>query len=319
MRAIRTGIVPALLLVLTILLIARADTVLDRLRNRARSAANPQAADSGRSIVIDGSERSYVLHLPPAFFTTAAKLPLVLFFHGGKSKAERMDWLTGFNAVADRNGFIIAYPKGVDERWNDGRGSSIATADDVGFVRALIDALVRDERVDARRVFATGISNGAILLHLLACELPDRIAAIASVAGTIPANVAAAHPGARGVPVLMIHGTKDPLILWSGGSINRPGQIPGAMLSAEDSIKFWAKRNGYGEEPRDERMPDAAQDGTTTIRHEYGPRAILYEVVDGGHTWSGGKQYAPEMIIGKTSRDFDAGAVIWDFFSKTVS
>lgn len=291
--------------------------ILDRVRARVaeRNSRTDQApSQSVMSIDVNGVERQYILHLPASYRRANGALPLVLFFHGGKSEAEGMDRLTGFNAMADKNNFIIVYPKGIDQRWNDGRGSPEAAADDVGFVRVLIDRLVREGIVDSRRVYATGISNGAMLTHLLACELSDAISAIAPVAGTIPTDVSKRSRPTRPVPVMMIHGTKDPLILWDGGTGEKRGQIGGSTLSVPDSIKFWVSKNGCRAIPPIVRELNTARDGTTATREEYCPNVILYKVENGGHTWPGGRQYAPALIIGKTSRDFQATQAIWDFF-----
>ena len=311
---------------------AQAGPVSDRIRERIRERIHerikeerespevekpPTSQDPVKSINVHGVERQYLLHLPPSYERSSGKLSLVLFFHGGKSKAERMDRLTGFNAEADENNFVIVYPKGINERWNDGRGSELATADDIGFVRALIDQLVQDYRIDPARVYATGISNGAILSHCLACELSDKITAIASVAGTMPTNVAQNCRPSRPVAVLMIHGTKDPLILWEGGTGNKKGQIGGSTLSVTETIQFWASKNGCDTTPQSTPVRDLVEDGTTTTREEYCPKVVLYKVIDGGHTWPGGRQYLPETIIGKTSQDFDATKLIWEFFSNS--
>ena len=298
---------------------AAAGPIGDRVRDRVQEKRDAgRAADTARdsvlSINVGALTREFVLHLPPGHRRENRTLPLVLFFHGGKSQAEQMDELTGFNRLADEKEFVVVYPKGIDQRWNDGRGSPMAAADDVGFVRELIDHLVSTYRVDPRRVSATGISNGGILLHLLACRLAGRIAAIAPVAGTIPTNVAQSCGSAAALPVLMIHGTSDPLVLWEGGTGEKRGQIGGSTLSVTDSIAFWASRNRCERRAPVPTNVPSAKDGTTTVRIDYCPDVVLYKVVHGGHTWPGGWQYAPERIIGKTSRDFSATRTIWQFF-----
>lgn len=274
----------------------------------AAFACAAAAADEVHSIQVGGVAREYVLHLP-AGQRHAGLLPLVLFFHGGKSRAERMARFTGFNALADANGFVVAYPQGVDQRWNDGRGSALASADDVGFARQLIDHLVKTESVDPRRTYAAGISNGGMLVHLLGCQLPERVAAIASVAATMPGNVARSCPAAASVPALMVHGTEDPLVFWHGGTAEMRGQIGGATLPVMEAIAFWAARRGCKDPATTTTI------GASTVRMEYCADVVLYKVVDGGHTWPGGPQYLPERFIGKTSRDFSATLVIWQFFA----
>jgi polyhydroxybutyrate depolymerase len=302
-----------LVLVLAVAPGAAAGPFGDRLRERAEQSR--RAADPVVAIQSGPRTREFVLHLPPAHGQTEQTLPLVLFFHGGKSRAERMDGLTGFNELADQRAFVVAYPKGVDHRWNDGRGSALATADDVEFVHDLIDHLVSRYRIDPRKVYATGISNGGMVLHLLACRLHGQIAAIASVAGTLPANVARSCARDARMAVLMIHGTKDPLVLWRGGTGGKPGQIRGETLSVAESIAFWASRDGCDARPRATTRVGSGDAGTVTWRLEYCRDVVLYKVVDGGHTWPGGPQYAPEALIGKTSRDFSATRTIWEFFA----
>jgi polyhydroxybutyrate depolymerase len=289
-----------------------------------RPALARQAGMTAHSLTVDGRERTYALHLPPAV-TTGTALPLVLVFHGGGGEGKQMPTLTGMNSIADREGFVAAYPDGIDRNWNDGRFSQAITTqrfnlDDVGFVSALIDELATTLPIDRSRVFATGISNGGMFSQRLGCDLADKVAAIAPVAGSLPELLAPGCAPARPMPVLMIHGDADPLVPWNGGPVAGDGNR-GRVLSVADTVSRWVALDGCAATPTIIPLPDRApNDGTTTSDEVYsscraGAQVELYAVANGGHTWPGGFQYLPERIIGKTSRDFDASETIWSFFA----
>ena len=133
---------------------------------------------------------------------------------------------------------MVVYPVALERRWNDLNG----TADDVGFLLATIDKLVADGLVDKNRVYAAGISNGGMMAQRLACEQADRLAGIATVAGGLPSGLAAVCKPARPLPVMVIHGTEDPIVHWNGGAIAGLEEF-GTVLSARDTAKFWAVAN----------------------------------------------------------------------------
>jgi poly(3-hydroxybutyrate) depolymerase len=144
-------------------------------------AAQTPGVEQRRTLEVAGARRGYLLYLPSSW-QRGRPVPLVLVFHGAGGRSAGMARHTGFSRVAEREGFAVVYPDGVGRRWNDGRGIGGAR-DDVGFVRALVDSLERELGIDRRRVYATGISNGAMFAHRLACDLPGVLAAIAPVAG----------------------------------------------------------------------------------------------------------------------------------------
>lgn len=278
--------------------------------------------NSRGSITVAGQERTYSLHLPPTI-TSAGSVPLVLAFHGAGGQGPSMAGLTGFNALADQRGFIVAYPDGIDRHWNDGRPSNRpgpgTQYDDVAFVRALIDHLATTLPIDRARVYATGMSNGAIFSQRLACDLADQIAAIGAVAGSLAEALAPACAPGRPVPVLMIMGEADPFVPWAGGPVLGLGYGP--VLSVADTIAHWVAQNNCGATPGITQEPDRApNDGTTVRRESYtncrdGADVTLHAIVNGGHAWPGGARYLPESTIGKTSRDIDATTLSWDFFA----
>jgi polyhydroxybutyrate depolymerase len=244
--------------------------------------------------------------------------------HGGGGKGKNIIRFTGFNAIADRENFIVVYPDGFEKHWNDGRGvqwqAHMENVDDVGFISALIDKLAGEFNIDHNKIYVTGISNGGMMSHRLACELTHKLAAIAPVASNIPVNMAPIWAPSRPMPVLIINGTEDPLERWEGGEIRLWRRTFGVVLSVADTVKYWTSKNQCTASPTITHLPDNdPTDGTTVTTEVYGGckggvEVILYAIEGGGHTWPGSFQYLPESIIGKTCRDFNASEVIWQFF-----
>jgi len=282
------------------------------------TAAAAERALAPHTMEIDGITRSYHLHVPSAVGPTPA--PLVLVFHGGGGTGPGTERLTRFTALADREGFLVAFPEGVEKNWNDGREFTSSRAhrdhvDDVAFVTALIDAIGRAHAVDPRRVYATGISNGGIFSHYLAAHLSARIAAIAPVVGGIADPPEAWLRPEQPVSVLMLQGTRDPLVPYHGGAV---AFGRGKIIDTEEAARRWAALNG-GREPVREPLPADGKDRCGGLRTIYpggrdGSEVTLVRLDGGGHTWPGGAQYLPERLIGRVCRDFDATVLIWDFF-----
>ena len=258
---------------------------------------------------------TYLLHLPGSL-DKKKPVPLLLVFHGGGGHAFNMPKFTGFDELADRKGFIVAYPESFNTHWSDGRG--LSPADDTGFIRALIAELQRTYPVDAKRVYATGISNGGFFSNRLACDLADKIAAIASVAATMPEPlVPACHP-ARPVSVMYMHGTKDPLVPIDGGPVARTN---GTCISLTDAAGFWRNADHTADKPLEEDLPNRADDGTSVHRETWkggsqGTEVVVYTITGGGRTWPGGTQYLPALIVGEVTHQMDATPVIWEFLSR---
>ena len=278
------------------------------------------------SLVHDGLERTYHVHISRSY-NSSQPTPLVIVLHGGGSTGKGMIRYTGFNAIADEENFIVAYPDGVEQRWNDGRGldeyrTYADNVDDAGFIAAMIGDISGRLTIDEKRIYATGISNGGIMTHRLGCELADRIAAICPVAGNIPARMAPVWQPSRPVPVLLINGTEDPLVPWEGGQIRLGKKPQGEVLSTADTITFWTSMNDSPKEPVIMQLPDMNPSDNTTIREEIYPAfgggadVILYAIEGGGHTWPGAYQYASLAAIGRTSGEFNASELMWEFFEK---
>lgn len=281
------------------------------------------------SIKHAGLERDYRIHVPLAYDKNKS-YPLLLVLHGGGGNSDSMEKFTcgGFNTLADKEGFFVLYPEGIDKHWNDGRKDVNYKAhrkniDDVGFLSALIDRFAKIFNIDKKRVYSTGISNGGLMSFRLACEIPDKIAAIAPVTASMPTDLISSFSSTKPVSILIINGNDDPLMPWDGGKVGffGVGNL-GTVLSTADTVQFWVKHNNCDPSPIITPLPDVdPADGTKVIREIYGngndgSEVVLYTIANGGHTWPGGFQYSPETAIGKTSKDIDANKVIWDFLKK---
>ena len=273
------------------------------------------AGDFSKTVVVAGVTRSWLLHVPPSYAATRPA-PVVLLLHGGGGRAVGIERHTGgFSALADQHGFIAVYPDSRRGHWDDGRETVTDRTDDVAFIEALLNALAAEYRVDARRTYAAGISNGGMMSMRLACELAGRFAAIATVGANMPAALAARCRPARAVPVVMFSGTADALMPYAGGRVFGP--VGGAVLSAPESAAFWARSNGGATQAQTRALPDTDPgDGTTTDLLEFPGDVALYRINEGGHTWPGGTQYLPVRFVGKVSKDFSANEVIQAFFGR---
>jgi polyhydroxybutyrate depolymerase len=268
-------------------------------------------------------ERTYSVHVSSSY-DPSIPTPLVIVLHGGGGTGKGMVKLTGFNDIADKENFIVVYPNGFEKHWNDGRGvqwqSHVENTDDVSFISALIDHLSAELNINASMVYVAGISNGGMMSHRLGCELSQKIAAISPVASNIPANQASIWSPSRPVPVLIINGTDDPLEHWKGGEIRLGRNTYGVVLSVADTVKFWVEKNQCSASPVITQLPDTDPTDGTTVRTEVyggcqdGAEVVLYAIEGGGHTWPGGLQYLPQSVIGRTSREFNASEIIWQFF-----
>jgi polyhydroxybutyrate depolymerase len=221
---------------------------------------------------------------------------------------------THFDHLADEAGFFVAYPDGLNRTWNDTRG--LSSADDVGFIRALIAELERSYPIEPKRVYATGISAGGFFSNRLACGLADKIAAIASVAATMAESLVPICKPSQPVSILFMHGTGDPMVHINGGLILRDR---GRSISLEDAARFWRNWDQSSPTPVVRDLPDREREGTrvhreTWSRGKQGTEVVVYTIEGGGHTWPGGPQYLPVALVGKASRNLDATQVIWEFF-----
>ena len=279
------------------------------------------SGDHARTVSVGGLERSYLAHIP-AKYDSRKPTPVVLAFHGGGANADNMIVFSGLNKKSDEAGFIVVYPSGTGRlekvlTFNGGNCCGYALAnkvDDVEFTRKILDDLATVANIDPKRVFATGMSNGGIMAYRLACELSDRIAAIAPVGG--PMGTETCTPK-RAVSVIHMHGTNDEFAPFRGG---RGKGLSGTdFYSVERSVQVWVRANACRPEPVITKVPDTARDGTAVIRKTYGSgqdgtEVVLVVIEGGGHTWPG--QEPRLRALGKSTRNISANDMMWKFFQK---
>ncbi|MEP2935354.1 MAG: PHB depolymerase family esterase [Gilvibacter sp.] len=277
-----------------------------------------------RTILWQGIERNYLIHLPPVDYMLAS-MPVIVNLHGGGGTAKGTSRLNKwrFNELADQDGFIVVYPNAIDKSWNDGRSQILKPqnkdVDDVGFIAAIIQELKAIYDVDLTKIYATGMSNGGFMTTRLLCDRADLFRGGAVVTASISKEYFPQCAPTQKVGVLVINGTADPLVPYNGGQIKVFRKTRGEILSTDDYINFWIANNDCNSDPSRTDLPDSKPyDGTTVTVSQYdcdtGNPVVLYRVNGGGHTWPGGKQYLGKRLIGVTSREFNACEVIWDFF-----
>jgi polyhydroxybutyrate depolymerase len=284
----------------------------------AGCARGARPAEGAHDLDVAGLARSYRVHAPPAD-DGRTPLPLVLMFHGGGGSGRQFEQASSrMDAVADAHDFFAVYPDGtgVLRTWNGVGCCGYAVendVDDLGFVRALLDELAQTACIDLRRIYASGMSNGGIFSHRLGCELSERIAAIAPVAGT---NLTLDCSPARPVPVLHIHGSADGHVPYDGGVGCGPSTAD--FSSVPDTLAGWEARNGCGTE-RATYLEQGDGRCTRALGCRDGADVVLCVVEGGGHNWPGGDPPADLVACpgnGGQSSSFSASEVAWRFFSE---
>ena len=258
----------------------------------------------------NGLTRSYRLYVPSAYTGNVA-VPLLFNLHGYTSNASQQEFYGDFRGIADTANFILVHPDGT----LDGSGARFWNAfgaaggvDDVGFISALIDKIDEDYNIDLNRVYSCGMSNGGFMSYRLACELGDRITAIASVTGTMPTNAFASCNPYKPTPIMQIHGTADPTVPYAGNA---------AMAAIESVVNWWVNFNQCSTTPIITDVPNTNLADMCTAEHflysngSNGSTVEFYKITPGAHTWPG----AP-ITIGVTNQDFNASVEIWRFFSQ---
>jgi polyhydroxybutyrate depolymerase len=301
-----------------------------------------QGADEATSALAPGDyefsvrhgvrKRFYLVHVPRGAAPGRPR-PVVLAFHGGGGNAKGMRRYYGLDRVADREGFFVVFPDGSGRlsrsllTWNAGSCCGYAKdqgIDDVGFVAALLTDLARRTPIDPTRIYATGHSNGAMMAYRLAVEMPDRIAAIAPVAG----GMVAANPNPhRPVPVLHIHSEDDPRALYEGGW-GPPFPLTQVRVlhpSIPETIRWWIQHDGCPSEPHMDEVlrgaPDSADASHTAQRVVYGPckegsEVVLLRLTGAGHGWPGGTPFLSEQLVGPATSLVSASEEAWSFFRR---
>lgn len=207
------------------------------------------------------------------------------------------------------------YPGGGQQPPQTRHQESQPEVDDIGFFNQMIDHLTSKFSADPARIYVAGLSEGGFMAMHVGCAVSDKVAAIATVGATMPKTMVCLPT--RTVPLMMITGTSDPVVPHGGGTEHN---LNLATLSADDSAKAWAKIDHCGDKPAHSKLSSHGKGSMETKIDTYegcgeGAQVVLYSVKGAGNTWPGGEQYEPENAIGKTSNDFSANEVIWNFLA----
>jgi polyhydroxybutyrate depolymerase len=273
--------------------------------------------DQDVTFKVGRDQRSIRVHVPPGT-ERGKRYPLVIVLHGGGmaggtaiQKPSKMD------EVADAHGFITAYPNGSGKvlwgyTWNGGECCGKAMeqkADDLGYIAGMIDTMVGGGCIDPKRVYVTGVSNGGMMAHHVGCDLANKVAAVAPIAGTL---MDSSCSPSRHVSVFMLHGTGDTHIPYKGGGDFKGAGAKHAFPSVDDTLKTWLKIDRCGAE----HTTSYQKGDTTCILYDNcagGSAVALCTVKGGGHTWPGGATYL-DWWIGKTTQDI-SNEEMWKFFA----
>ena len=264
------------------------------------------------SIMSGGIYRNYRLYVP-AIYSGATARPLIINMHGYTSNALQQQFYSNFGPIADTANFLMVFPNGTKNSsgttfWNAGIVSSV---DDIGFISHLIDSLKLQYNINLNRVYSTGMSMGGFMSHTLACELSNRITAIASVTGSIFTSQYGTycHP-TRPVPVMQIQGTADATVPYAGNASQY-------MEPIDTVVKYWVTKNNCNPTAAFTNMPNTSTTDNCTAEHyvysggNLGSTVELFKIIGGTHSWPG----TPFTSSG-TNQDINASKEIWRFFNK---
>jgi polyhydroxybutyrate depolymerase len=305
-------------------------------RIKTQPCAGTASASSAMTCDVEGyDDRKYDLLVPDGY--KGDPLPLLIVLHGGGGN--RFGALKGACPEADLDNpeclhnralardYIVVAPDGTApsvgnfRTWNAGGGgdryrctSGAAcedNVDDVTYISDLIADVSQRVSVDARQVYATGLSNGGAMSHRLACELSDEIAAVIPIGGAMQLTVNTECAPERPVPMLHIHGSEDTCWRFDGGVpevsawlVGQPGK---EHVPVMDTMAQWAEINGCQGAPAESSLLDSADDGTHTVTLTWqgcGADTELWRIDGGGHTWPRGWQYLSEDTIGRVPQDW---------------
>lgn len=268
------------------------------------------------SIESGGLTRYYTVYTPAAY-DGSEPVPVVLNLHGYGSAAFQQIFYGEFRPIADTANFLLVLPDGTNDligwqHWNTFTPSGTGV-DDAAFISDLLDTLIAEYNIDENRIYSTGMSNGGFMSYELACQLSGRIAAVASVTGSIDEDRFGSCDPSHPMPVMEIHGTNDLTVPYMGGGAFGFVPIP-------DVIDYWVGFNNTDPEPELIDIPDTNPGDGSTVEHyiysggDNGVSVEHFKVIDGGHTWPGTIFLIPEA--GSTNKDINASAEIWRFFSQ---
>lgn len=264
----------------------------------------PSPGSYSLSIEVDGQSRRYLIHIPPSY-DDKTPLPLVVALHGYGGNSRNMEATTLFSLKADEEGFIMVYPQGIssDSSWNAGfccGQAALTNMNDVEFIRRIVEKTQNDLKIDSKRIYATGLSNGGMMSHRLGAELSGIFAAIAVVAGSIgktPAGSLIIAAPSEAVSVIIFHGMQDQVVPYDGGLFSYEYMFS----SVDESVSFWVQADHCSNTPQVGSSNNGGIIKTIYAGGVNGTEVVLYTIMNGTHTWA---------FSGISTTD-----LIWEFFS----
>jgi len=256
--------------------------------------------DYVRTITFGGVVRDYRLHVPTGY-DGSTDVPLVLNFHGLGSNAAQQEGISRIIPVADAAGFVVAHPNGIRNAFNAGNCCGNLDVDDVGFARAVVAAIAAEVRIDAHRIYATGLSNGGAMSQRLACDAADLFAAAAPMSFPLPYNVLTGCQPIRPISVMTVMGLTDVLVHYDGGGFR----------SAPDTFAYWHDIDGCSGSAPDDTVVHGQSRCETYTQCADGTQVRLCSIVAASF---GGTPI--DGHIAYLNPDFDLAQVAWDFMSQ---
>jgi len=255
------------------------------------------------TMTVGGVQREFLVHMPPH---PTARMRLLVDFHGAGSNMQQQDLYSGFDALADKDGFVVASPNGIDAAIRQWR--FLGTQDDVNFAKQLVPKLVADACVDPAHAYAVGISSGSAMTASLACQASATYAGFGLVAGNfyLPPICAAA----RQRPLISFHGTADATVPYEGGDVLNSGGTP--VGGEEKTMAAWAAHNGCRVGPA---TTHVSSEVTRLTWSGCAAPVVLYRIEGGGHTWPGAISVAR---LGFTTHQMSATTEMWKFFAQST-
>ena len=255
-------------------------------------------------ITYQGIDRDFSIYIPESY-THDSPSAMMFVFHGFGGSNDMIMYYSDFNSISERENFIVVYPQGSSfwgyPHWNVGGWTNTSSADDIGFIDFLIELISQEYNLNQNRIYATGMSNGGFFSFLLACQLSQKIAAVASVTGSMTNETYQNCKPSKEVPVLQIHGTDDPIVTYNGNSSI-------GSIGIEPVLSYW-KLNNYCGEPNISELNDSNPNDNFYVQRVLfdngvnGSTVDHYKVFGGEHVWF-------------MEDDINSSELIWEFFSQ---
>lgn len=295
----------------------------------AENITGPRTYEQEMAIQAGGFNRTYQVHVP-AGYTSATSLPLVVVIHGAFDTAEGMAVYSGFSDLADQEGFLVLYPNGMGlfgylQHWNAGHCCGKAAKDgidDVGFIAAAIEDACARLKVNRRRIYVVGFSNGGMMAYRLAAERTDMLAAAAALAASCGGRASDEDPiwhipaPKEPIPILIMHGMDDRDVPFEGGTSPRRGGQR-VYWSVEESVALWVKADGCTTKMKDKPLYGGKVRVHSWEQCDEDSEVSLYMINGWAHDWPG-PYFTSKLPEKHPLRHFDAARIIWNFFKRHV-